>query len=78
MIWFLVILIYIIGYIVAYYNTKLINNFLFKKAWTWEEISFSLKMSCLSWIWLILTYLFAAFHFFDGIEYREGKPPKWL
>ncbi len=70
MIQILLIIIYIIGYIWAYYITKLERTELHKKGFqnwnTWFDVSNSLFISIFSWLYIINYYI------------SKTKPPNWL
>lgn len=71
------ILLYIVGYFVAYYTTKWVVIDRGDK-WDWSIIGYSLMGSIWSWAWFVIVLIIWAYFKFDIPERFKGEPPKWL
>jgi len=67
--WKIVLIIYLIGYVCAYYSIRWMRE----GHNTWDEVWNSLGWSLLSWLACIITLYMGL-----SIKYGDEKPPKWL
>jgi hypothetical protein len=88
---FLIILgLYILGYIIAYYSIKFINYLDCKRdkvefEYDWEDVMYGGKISIGSWLvilMIIIVYPIVVFEEKYGKKiknyFKTSKPPKWL
>lgn len=75
---YLYILIYLIGYVLAYYLTK--KTFRYggwQDDWEWPDVIISLLLSIFSWISVLAALISLGLFALSDWE-SKSKPPKWL
>jgi hypothetical protein len=81
----LFLIIYVSGYVAAYYSTKymLIKKFGSENR-EWEDIIFALKISLCSWLTVGTLFIFVIEDLFEYISTKikdhksNNNPPKWM
>lgn len=74
------IIIYIVGYIAAYYSIRFAFTYRIGKYWDWDDVINCLLVSFLSYIGIIVALGLIASAFVDQLRFKckSSKPPRWL